>query len=319
MPDPKAVTPKERAADPEDVASTDHLKKAKPAALKKSTIANMRDYPDLDDEDEKIDLPAKKPKYPSKNTPNKSVPPPPPNKAAGLAKKAGFGSTAEYNDVRRQGLGDSLWPANVNSIVETKKVSVTRVDILNENKFMNDLATAIKIVEDLEQDELDDAGSVGMPAEGGGEPAGGAPLPDDGMGGDGLESSEPPVSDSAVGADTEGATALGLLRDMANSLQQLAAALAPPTEEEGAGDMEGAPGGPEGEGAIPPGAEAADGAAGADEAGVPPVGDDDEEGESAPPDEEGGGEEGGEGEEGEEEESDDEEAKAPNRRPAAKK
>jgi len=95
---------------------------------------------------------------------------------------------------------------------------------------MSNIKEAIKLVEEMEADELSQLGS-------------GAPPLDD-IGGETLEPSEPPVSDSAVGADTEGDTALSLLRKMSISLEQIAAAVAPVEElPPGAGGM-GGPGGP---------------------------------------------------------------------------
>lgn len=108
---------------------------------------------------------------------------------------------------------------------------------------MSNIKEAIKLVEEMEVDELDHLGSEAPPADMGGDP---------GMdiGGETLEPSEPPVSDSAIGADTEGETALSLLRSIKMSLEQIAAAVAPveevPPGAEGAGGMP-----PEGGGEIP--------------------------------------------------------------------
>jgi hypothetical protein len=55
-----------------------------------------------------------------------------------------------------------------------------------------------------------------------------------------LEPMEPPVSDSAIGADTEEDTALGLLRQMRDFLAQLATALAPEETPDEAGAEAGA-------------------------------------------------------------------------------
>ena len=105
---------------------------------------------------------------------------------------------------------------------------------------MSKINDAIKLVEELEADELQHAQTTPDAPMG---------APEDSLGGDTLEPSEPPVSDSAVGADTEGETALSLLRDMRNSLTQIATAVAPPeTELPAEGDPEGGPaGGPAGE------------------------------------------------------------------------
>ena len=124
----------------------------------------------------------------------------------------------------------------------------------NGESMTTTLNEAIKLVEEMETDEVSLAQT---------EP---------------LEPSEPPVSDSAVGADTKEDTALELLRQMRDSLQQLATVLAPQEPVEG---EEGAPEGSP-EGAMPP---------------------------EPPADEEEGGEESPEEEEEEE---------IPNRRPVAK-
>lgn len=112
---------------------------------------------------------------------------------------------------------------------------------------MSNINEAIKLVEEMEADELSHLQAGGAPDMGVGD-MGGADI-----GGETLEPSEPPVSDTAIGADTEGDTALGLLRDMKTSLQQIAAAVAP-VEELPPDGMGGAPGGAPG-GAIPPGGE----------------------------------------------------------------
>jgi hypothetical protein len=155
----------------------------------------------------------------------------------------------------------------------------------NNVEFMKELKEALKLVEELEQDELDALGAgAGTDALAGGE-AGpeadtfgelGPP------GGDTLEPSEPPMSDSAIGADTEGETALGLLRQIATGIEQMAAVIAPPEEGVGGEEMEG----PAGEGAEGAGAP------------LPPEGAMPDE----PPMDEEGGEVGEEPEEGPEEE-----------------
>lgn len=124
--------------------------------------------------------------------------------------------------------------------------------VTTNGESMNAINEALKLVEDMETDELNHAGSGGPPPGMGGDMGGGGEI-----GGETLEPMEPPVSDSAIGADTEGDSALSLLRSMKMSLEQIAAAIAPPMEElppgeEGAleGGMGGA-GGPGGEGEIP--------------------------------------------------------------------
>jgi hypothetical protein len=109
----------------------------------------------------------------------------------------------------------------------------------NGDSMSTTLNEAIKLVEEMEADEL-----TASPAA--------APLDEP------MEPMEPPVSDSAVGADTEEDTALGLLRQMRDSLLQLATALAPeetPEEmagEEAAADAEGGGGFPSDMPAEPP-------------------------------------------------------------------
>lgn len=107
-------------------------------------------------------------------------------------------------------------------------------------EFMNPINEALKLVEEMEADELSHLDSGELPPTDMG-------IGSD-IGGDTLEMSEPPVSDSAIGADTEGDSALSLLRSMKNSLEQIAGAVAPVEE-------------------IPPGAEGAGG-------GVPGAGGD---------------------------------------------
>jgi len=184
----------------------------------------------------------------------------------------GYGSKAEYDFYRKQGLGDSLTQGIENLIVE-------RVVNSNNGKSMSDLnlKEAIKFVQEMEDDILD---------------AGGASPEMPGMAPDSepLEPSEPPISDTAIGADTEGDTALGLLGQMKELLTQIAMAVAPP-EEGMAGE----------EGDMPPGA----GGAG----GMPP---------EPPSDEVIPSEDSLEGKEEEEEEEEKEpfEEAAPNRRPS---
>jgi len=100
---------------------------------------------------------------------------------------------------------------------------------------MSNINEAIKLVEEMEADELSHLQSEAPPSDMG--------MGSD-VGGETLEPSEPPISDTAIGADTEGDTALSLLRSMKNSLEQIAAAVAPVEE-------------------LPPGAEGAEGAMGA--------------------------------------------------------
>lgn len=227
------------------------------------------------------------------------------DKTASATAAAGFRSPAEYNFARRQGLGDSLGHG-----IENEKSNC--VVMTNGLTKMNTLTEAQRIISELEQDELsalrnagneDDAGAPGdalppvddleggdfPPAEGDeqiGAAMGGEPMGD--MGG-GLPPSEAPVSDTAVGADTEGSAALGLLREIRDFLGQLSSALVPQE--------------PEGEEAIPGGGAAPIEGEGEGELEIPV---DDPEAES---EEEGGEGEGG-GEEFEEEEEEIEEEPA---------
>ena len=117
---------------------------------------------------------------------------------------------------------------------------------------MSMIKDAIKLVEEMEEDELNRfdpesrPSDIGMDGDsgGGGGDIGGDSF--DGMGiedvdGASLEPSEPPISDTAMGADTEGESALSLLRSIKVSLEQIAAAVAPIEEV-----LPGGPGGPGG-------------------------------------------------------------------------
>lgn len=227
---------------------------------------NLPAYPKTPDQPKKP-APAKQPKKPAaiKKTeePKKSIrrirkgtaPSTPVPKAEKQAADAGFDTTAEYNFRRRQGLGDSLQTNFGGTSVVNANGKDTRMKTVNLNE-------TIALVEELEQDELDamraggtggDAAVDAPPAESGapieapvdgpvGEPGLDGPVGE--PGGD-LPPSEPPMSDSAIGADTEGATALGLLRDISQSLKQLSGALVPDQGPEAGGDL------PPGEGGAP--------------------------------------------------------------------
>ena len=125
---------------------------------------------------------------------------------------------------------------------ETENSIAEHVVNSNNGTFMSDLKEAIKLVQEMEDDILGGAPSPEMPGEMGGPEMGAEPL----------EPSEPPISDTAIGADTEGETALGLLQQMKELLAQIAMAVVPP--EEGAPGEEGMEGAPpiEGEGEMPP-------------------------------------------------------------------
>lgn len=106
---------------------------------------------------------------------------------------------------------------------------------------MTNLQEAIKVVEEIEQDEL--AAPTEAPAM----------MPDAAV--DTPPPSEPPVDDTAVGADTEGNVVLGLLTDIKNLLTQLVAVESPeaemPPEEGEEGEempVDALPEPPEGEG-----------------------------------------------------------------------
>ena len=109
--------------------------------------------------------------------------------------------------------------------------------------FMSNIKEAIKLVAEMEADELDRFNSEASPAE----TELGAGMDVD-IGGETLEPSEPPVSDAAIGADTEGDTALSLLRSMKNSLEQIATAVAPVEALPDEGGAEGMPPGAAGGG-----------------------------------------------------------------------
>ena len=102
------------------------------------------------------------------------------------------------------------------------------VNANDDHNAMSTLRDTIKLVEEMENDEL------ALHQEPDGDefdaPSGG--LDDMGT----LDQPmEPPVSDTAIGADTEGETALGLLRQMKDLLTQIATAVAP---EQMVGDEE---------------------------------------------------------------------------------
>jgi hypothetical protein len=200
------------------------------------------------------------PTSPAKDRIQKSTAKGPVSKIGDRAAKAGFNSPAAYNFARRQGLGDSLGYAVTKN--ETNAVVKT-----NGHKDMNALTEAQRIISELEQDELASLRAAGQEDDqdspealppagdmGGGDEFsdGGADLPPQGagdmgagdMGGD-LPPSEPAMSDSAVGADSEGAVALMLLREIRDFVGQLASALAPAPEPEAGAAGEGEAGGGE--------------------------------------------------------------------------
>ena len=180
----------------------------------------------------------------------------------------------------------------------------------NNGNIMSNLNEAIKLVHEMEDDLLN-GGAADAAGTGPETGAGAFDMAEP------LEPSEPPVSDMAIGADTEGDTALGLLRQMKDLLTQIVTVVAPPEEMGGEGE------GGEGMGAEGVGGMGAEGPAG----GMPPEGFNDEEIPSEGPEDNEPKEEGGEepeegGEEGEENEEGEEKKKknpfesAPNRRPS---
>jgi hypothetical protein len=145
-------------------------------------------------------------------------------KYAASAKKAGFQSAAAMKAAKT--IGDSLSAENQKSKPESVDISKG----LEPIETMNALDESVKIIENLQfrqrraisemhDDEFDSA----APPESG---AGDEPLDDD-PNADALPPSEPPVSDTAVGADTEGQVVLGLLADIKDLLGQLVAVQAP--------------------------------------------------------------------------------------------
>jgi hypothetical protein len=207
------------------------------------------------------------------------------------------------------------------SKIEQKQTALVESVVKANAELMTTLQEARKLVREMEDDALSFAG----PAE-----APGAPPMDGADAVEPLDPMEPPISDTAIGADTEGDTALGLLRQMTDLLTQLVTALAP---EAGMGG-EGMPGeGMPGEmGEMPPGAEGlpgdiegAEGGAegGGEMPGEPPIdvenpdsefGAEGGEGEASKEKAEGGEE----GEEHEKKEKEVEENRSPrNRRPVA--
>lgn len=128
----------------------------------------------------------------------------------------GYGSKAEYDFRRRQGLGDAVVRRLTNLVMER---------VVNGNGLMNKLTEAQKLVHEM-ADEMEEFSTDAFPT---GEET-------DVEVDDTLEPMEPPIGDSAIGADTEGQTALGLLQSIATSLEKLVAEVVP--EEEAAEEME---------------------------------------------------------------------------------
>jgi len=149
----------------------------------------------------------------------------------------GYKTKAEQEFRRRQGLGDSVVHRLTNLLMER---------VVKSNGNMNTLLEAKKIVEDMEDEALqaDAAAGPGAGPEMGGDMGGGMEGGDMGMGADVdmLPPGEPPISDTAIGADTEGDTALGLLTQMKDLLTVLVTAVAPESEVAPEAEAGGAPG-----------------------------------------------------------------------------
>ena len=145
--------------------------------------------------------------------------------------------------------GPANRPPRKEGIEDFSAACVSRVNgssdgAAKNTESMSKLNEALKLIEEIEQDQLEAPSEIA----GGGEMGMDAPPP-----------SEPPMSDDAVGADTEGNVVLQLLADIKDLLAQLVGA------EEGEGEFgpggpgelgpEGELGGPEGEGGpmLPPG------------------------------------------------------------------
>jgi len=131
-------------------------------------------------------------------------------------------------------------PAEESTTTNFQNLILDHVVNANGDKNMSTtLKEAIKLVDEMADEELlhrNELGGSDDPTMG---DMGGMDAPSDES--DFLEPTEPPMSDSALGADTEGETALGLLTQMKDALVQIATAVAPeqdmmPGEEElGAG------------------------------------------------------------------------------------
>jgi hypothetical protein len=190
----------------------------------------------------------------------KSIPQALPDKGAERAAKAGFDTPAEYEFRRRQGLGDSLeitHVVNANGKTNMKNILTESLTFLREMED-DELRMQREPGGGAAVDELDappgdefGGGEFGDAQGGPGGPGGpGDDMPVDRGTGGPIDLDLPPTGagDAALGADTEGDTALSLLRDIRNSLQQLASAEVPEPDA-GVEDMTGVPpGGPGGPG-----------------------------------------------------------------------
>lgn len=214
-PQPPAIDAPARMPAADKPKATTDLKKAKPAPLPKGAVP---------------------PKKPSPGaTPPMPLAVPPGQRGRGFPPAAKPKPKAKAKRVignrmvkpMKPGAYGWIRPAEAHLCVPIRDLILESVVNANGDNMSN-INEAIKLVEEMEVDELDHLGSEAPPADMGGPE----------VGGETLEPSEPPMSDSAIGADTEGETALSLLRSMKTSLEQIAAAVAP---------VEGMPPGAEGE------------------------------------------------------------------------
>lgn len=240
-----------------------------------SALPQMKDYPDLEPEEpDEVNAPARMPKSqkPSTTGQMQKVQPeplplaiPPGQRGRGMPvapatptqrelaippgqRGRGFPPAASTTAKPKQVIGNrkvkplESWvrPAEI-TLCEPLRDLILESVVKPNGESMSNINEAIKLVEEMEADELSHMDSGAMPTDMG--------VGSD-IGGDSLEMSEPPVSDSALGADTEGESALSLLRSMKNSLEQIAAAVAP-VEEMPPGAEGGEGGAPGGGGEIP--------------------------------------------------------------------
>jgi hypothetical protein len=155
-------------------------------------------------------------------------------KLAQRASAAGFETPAEYQAKRT--IGDSLGTLPTSCVSSLDVGNHDHNDLKSMDKSLTE---ARKLIAEMEQDELD------QPTPNAGAPPVDAAPPMDDMppgGGDDLPPSEPPVSDDAIGADTEGNVFLQILSDIRDFLAVIAGV-------DGAGEE--GPEGPEGPGGPP--------------------------------------------------------------------
>ena len=123
-----------------------------------------------------------------------------------------------------KGMLPGAQPGTWESVSKLKNDSVVSA---TGTQFMSQLTEAVKLIEELEVEEKEFQESPD------------AALLDQATGPEALdalpEPTEPPISDAAIGADTEGETALGLLRQSRDLLAQLVSAVAPEPEAAEAG------------------------------------------------------------------------------------